>query len=210
MLSKVKLNIFFCFLLSWYMWYLIKHLGIELGHEDVLGPFPEIEREREREREREFWLCIFWSASSLNISNYSYFKVTVGIGRFHKGHLNRILSNNKASVGGVVMVGPFLKDALSAKDILAAAVHKFKFENRHFDETKEYGLFYHDGRPVKDIPDGSTEFTLRGYKTFKGVSYDRLRLYLAEVGEYFGTVIFFATTLYTFQSLRSCNANINP
>lgn len=110
----------------------------------------------------------------------------MGHGHFKNGHFSRISTTNLSGTGGTVVVGPFIKKTNTAEKIRNAAFLKFTQQNKGFARKYKYEekfhLVYPDGSIVENLPDGSAELSLEGYRNFVDPQkrYDRLRLYLCE------------------------------
>lgn len=110
----------------------------------------------------------------------------MGHGHFKNGLFSRISTTNLSGTGGTVVVGPFNKKTNTAEEIRNAAFLKFTQQNKVFARKYKYEekihLVYPDGSVVENIPDGSAEFSLEGYRNFVDPQkrFDRLRLYLCK------------------------------
>ena len=106
----------------------------------------------------------------------------MGIGKFTKGKFHRITAHSE-HVSGTVLVQPLNKFNTTSEEICRMASLKFHEQNRKlFNSHLTYQLVYPDGSTVGDtLPDLETPFSLAAYKSYKGVSYDRIRLYICAV-----------------------------
>ena len=105
------------------------------------------------------------------------------------GHIQKIR-------GSVLML--IVDPSITAQEILQQAVDKHCSCNWQLSRSDKYSLLYPDGKPVQYIPGTTEPFVLAAYKSFMGLPYQKLVLFIcAENDMIAGNYVYLCFTLHS-------------
>ncbi|XP_033761559.1 uncharacterized protein LOC117343326 [Pecten maximus] len=161
-----------------------------VGHENfmVMPKLNDVPKTERLAPGSERWPVRFLKRHSRKLGQKA--KLHVGRGSFKSGTFKKLTGNSQG--GGLIVVGPFDKDADCVTEIRDEAFRKFQSLHREFRKqyhtAHDMTLVYPDGSKVCGLPDGSADFSIKGYRDYLDPhkKYDRLRFFLVptvEIGE---------------------------